>query len=62
METVYILKEEIIMGIYLLIGLLVISLAVNNNEIAFDEGEKSLFGDLFWKVIAWPFWLFLRDK
>ena len=50
------------MGIYLLVGLLVTSLAVKNNEIAFDESEKSLFGDLFWKVLAWPLWLFLRNK
>jgi hypothetical protein len=50
------------MGLYLLIGLLVISLAVKNNEIAFDEGNKSLFGDMFWKVLAWPLWIFIRER
>lgn len=50
------------MGIYLLIGLLVISLAVKNNEVAFDNEGQYLFGDLFWKVLGWPFWLFCRNK
>lgn len=50
------------MAIYLLIGILIISLGVKNNEIAFDIDEQSLFGDLFWKVVGWPFWLFLRNK
>lgn len=50
------------MGIYLLIGLLVISLGEKNNEIAFDHSDQSLFGDLFWKVLSWPFWIFVRNK
>lgn len=50
------------MGLYLLIGILVISLGVKNNEIAFDNDVQSLFGDLFWKIIGWPFWVFFRNK
>ena len=58
------MKKSIVNCILVLctLGLAVACFFSIYNEIAFDESEKSLFGDLFWKVLAWPLWIFLRER
>ena len=43
-----------VMGMYLIIGLIVIGWLWSQNKVAFDEESK---WDLLLKTVSWPFWV-----